>query len=238
MDHNPATEATHDQRGDDVLELPDVARPVIADQRGQRRPRGGGAAPGDRLCLAPEVLGEQEHVVVAITQRRQRDPQDIDPVQEVLAESPRRHVRLERPVGRRHDPHVDPTWQVLTESADLAVLEHPQQLGLCPRRQLADFIQEQRAPIRRLEQPGAFGHRAGERAAGVAKELRLDELIGQGRAVDRAEAPVGPPAEPVDRAGHQFLSAPALPCHQHGIRGLRDTAHRTPQLVHGGTPAQ
>ncbi len=34
------------------------------------------------------------------------------------------------------------------------------------------------------------------------------------------------------------LLAIALPCHQHRIRGLRDTAHRTPQLVHGVTPAQ
>ena len=34
------------------------------------------------------------------------------------------------------------------------------------------------------------------------------------------------------------LLAIALPCHQHRIRGLGDTAHRTPQLVYGVAPAQ
>ena len=34
------------------------------------------------------------------------------------------------------------------------------------------------------------------------------------------------------------LLAIALPCHEHRIRGLGDTGHRTPQLIHGVASAQ
>ena len=184
------------------------------------------------------MLREQEHILFSLAQRWHGDSQYVDPIQEILAEPACRDVSRERPVGRRHDPHVDPAGKVLTDPPDLAILERPEQLGLRPSRQLANLIQEQRSPIRRLEKPGAFGHRACERAPGVAEELRLDELIGQGRAVNRAEAPVVPTAEPMNRAGHELLSAPALPCHQHRIWGLGHAAHRTPQLVHGVAPSQ
>ena len=42
-------------------------------------------------------------------------------------------------------------------------------------------------PSRLLEQPGALGDRAGERAARVAEQLGLDQFVGQRRAVERAE---------------------------------------------------
>ena len=94
---------------------------------------------------------------------------------------------FEAAVGRGDDPRVDAARQVLADPPDLAVLEHAQQLGLGARRQLADLVEEQRAAVRLLEQPGALGDRAGERAAGVAEQLRLDQLVGERRAVEGAE---------------------------------------------------
>ena len=43
------------------------------------------------------------------------------------------------------------------------------------QRQLADLVQKERAPLRRLEGALARGRGAGERAALVAEELALDE---------------------------------------------------------------
>jgi hypothetical protein len=52
-----------------------------------------------------------------------------------------------------------------------------QQLGLRAAGQLAHLVEEQRSAIGFLEQPGALGHRARERAARVSEELRFDELV-------------------------------------------------------------
>ena len=70
---------------------------------------------------------------------------------------------------------------------ELALLQHPQQLGLQPQRHLADLVEQDRAAVRQLEQALAPGARAGERAALVAEELGLQELGRNRRAVDLDE---------------------------------------------------
>ena len=92
---------------------------------------------------------------------------------------------FEPPVGGRDDPHVNAARDVLPDPADLAVLEHAQQLGLGARRQLADFVEEQRPAVRILEEAGALAYRARERAARVTEELRLEQIVGQRGAVER-----------------------------------------------------
>ena len=65
-----------------------------------------------------------------------------------------------------------------------AVLEHAQQLGLHAEGHLADLVEEERPPAGQLEPPLLLPVGAGERAALVAEELALQQLLGQGGAVD------------------------------------------------------
>ena len=58
-------------------------------------------------------------------------------------------------------------------------------LGLRGRGEQADFVEEQRAAVGRLEQADAGALRVGERAALVAEQLGLGERLGQRRAVER-----------------------------------------------------
>ena len=51
----------------------------------------------------------------------------------------------EVPVRGGDHPHVDAARGAVADAADLAVLEHAQQLGLQRARQLADLVEEQRA---------------------------------------------------------------------------------------------
>ena len=55
--------------------------------------------------------------------------------------------------------------------AQLALLQHPQELHLHRQRHVADLVEEERAAVRLLETPQARLLRAGERAALVAEEL-------------------------------------------------------------------
>ena len=75
--------------------------------------------------------------------------------------------------------------------------------------------------------------RAGERAALVAEELRLDERLGDRAAVDDEERLVAPVARLVDRARDALLAGAALARDEHrgpgagdALRQLEDAAHR------------
>ena len=56
---------------------------------------------------------------------------------------------------------------------------------------LADFVEKQDAAGRQLDLPRLRLLRAGERAALVAEQLRLEQLLGQRGAVERDERPLG-----------------------------------------------
>ena len=63
------------------------------------------------------------------------------------------------------------------------LLQHAQHLGLRLQAHVADLVEEDRAAVRQLELAAAVGHGAGERAAHVAEQLALDQLLGNRRAV-------------------------------------------------------
>ena len=80
---------------------------MVPGERLQGRPGRRGPAAGERLRPLPEVLGEQHHVVTTVPQRRHLDAEDIQAVQEILAELAGPDVALQRPVRGRDHPHVD-----------------------------------------------------------------------------------------------------------------------------------
>ena len=236
--HHPAPGTADDQRRDDVLELPDVARPVVAGQRLQGRSGGRGPAPGERLRPLPEVVDEEHDVVAAVPERRHLDAEHVEPVQQVHSILAGPDVALEGSVGGRDDPHVDRARHRVPHAANLAVLQHAQQLGLRTRRQLPHLVEEQRAPVARLEQTRAVGHGAGERPPDVAEELGLDEIVGEGGAVDGLETALGPAAQPVHAARDQLLAGAALARHEDRKRRLGDPPQAAAQAGHRVAPAQ
>ena len=76
---------------------------------------------------------------------------------------------------------------------------------------VADFVEEDRAAVRLLELADLFLGRAGERALLVAEELRLDQLLGDGRAVDLHEALAAAQAVAMDGARDELLADPLSP---------------------------
>ena len=70
---------------------------------------------------------------------------------------------------------------------DLAFLQRAQQLDLRVERQLADLVEEQRAAVGFLELADALVDGAGERALLVAEQDALDQVLGDGAAVDGDE---------------------------------------------------
>ncbi|VVE04435.1 hypothetical protein PNO31109_02287 [Pandoraea nosoerga] len=117
----------------------------------------------------------------------------------------------------------------------LALLQHAQQARLQRHRHFADFVQENRAVVGRLEKARlAAAPRAGERPFLVAEQLALEQGFRKRRAVDRHERIVPAPARVVNALREQFLAGAALAVHEHRGIGLRVTARKRADVRDGG----
>jgi len=74
------------------------------------------------------------------------------------------------------------------------VLQHPEELRLERRPDVADLVKEHGPPVGDLELAALLLVGAGEGAPLVAEQLRLEELLGQGHVVDDHERPRRPEA--------------------------------------------
>src|SRR5579863_2022872 len=124
-----------------ILELPNISGPRVFQQelydlRGDAR----------NLLVHPfrgffnKMLDEQRDVLLSLAQGREEDLDDVEPIIEVLAKSPRRHQGENVPVGRSDDPDIDSNGFTSPHPLELLFLKYPQELYLCGVGELADFI--------------------------------------------------------------------------------------------------
>jgi hypothetical protein len=110
------------------------------------------------------------------------------------------------------------------------VLKKAQELDLQVHRQFADFVEEQRAAGGQFHPALARAKRVGERAALVAEQLALDQVLRNRPAIDRNERPLAPPTRLVDRVRDQLLAGAVLAENQHGRVGRRHALHELEHL--------
>ena len=140
--------------------------------------------------------------------------------------------RVEIDVGGADQPEVHAHDPVAADRPVLALLQHPQQLGLEVGRHLADLVEQQRAPLGHLEQPFLVALRAGEGPLLVAEQLRLDQVLRDRGAVDLDERPLRPLAVVVDRVRDQLLAGAVLPLDQDVGVAAGDALHQLEHFVH------
>ena len=159
---------------------------MASRQRSASR-KAGAAAAAARGCAMQEVVRQQGDVLAALAQRRHTQSNDVQAVEQVVAESAAPHLG-----GRGRD-----WWRqsaahrldapVAAHALELALLQHAQQLGLrapAPSRRFRPGRPCRRRPARACP---FFARRAGECALLVAEELAFEQRLGQRRAVDGDE---------------------------------------------------
>ena len=87
------------------------------------------------------------------------------------------------------------------------------------------------------EEPGPLAVGAGEGALLVPEQLRFQEGLGHGGAVDGHEGPGPTRARPVQRASDQLLAGAALAEQEHGSVAVRHRAHLLEHRLHRARPA-
>jgi len=158
--------------------------------------------------------------------------QHAQAVIEIRAEAPGLDRAVEIHVRRRDDPHVDRDRFLSAEPLDLPSLQEAQQARLALDRHVADLVEKQRTAVRRFDPAHAPLVRAGERAALIAEQLRLQQVMRNRPAVDRDERPLAAAGTLVNRERRQFLAGARLAGDEYARVGLRDLADRAEQLLH------
>src|SRR5436305_15226147 len=111
---------------------------------------------------------------------------------------------------------------VRPQPLDLFLVNRLQELVLHRRRDVADLVEEERAAVRILEQPLVVSVRAGESALAVAEQFRLDEVLGEVRAVEFHEGARAPRREPVYFSRRARLAGTGLTRNQDVVGQARD----------------
>src|SRR5690606_38715336 len=218
---------------DDVLQLAHVARPVVTVEAVEGIERQGRLRQAHvRSQCRHEVPHQQRQVLDPFTQRRYSHADDVEPVEQVLAEQPLLDALFKVAIGGRDDPHVDRRLAVGPDLADGPGLEHAQQVHLHGERHLADLVEEYGAARRVVEQALAVLVGTGECAPQVSEQLALHEVLGHGPAVDGDEAAAAP-APAMKRTRGQFLAGARFALDQYRGTGRSKAAEHVEQRAYG-----
>ena len=178
------------------------------------------------------MLQQLRDVLAPAAHRRYRNADHVQPVQQVLAEETFLHAALEILVGGGDHAHVHLHRQLAADAIELALGQHAQQPGLQLRRHVADLVEEQRAAVGLLEAPAPQLRRAGERTLLVTEQLRLEQVGGERRGVERDERLGRARTVPMQRPRHELLARAGLAGDQHGHARTRQSPDRAEDLLH------
>ena len=145
---------------------------------------------------------------------------------------PSRTALLEVLVGGGEDPDVHLDRLRAADALQLALLQGAEDLGLGRERHVADFVEQQRAAVGLLELSELAAEGAGERALLVAEELRLEQRLGNRRAIELHERPAAASRVLVNGLGDQLLAGAALTENQHRRIGGADAIDEPHDVFH------
>lgn len=145
-----------------VLELAHIAGPVPGAKTVQNvRRQMGGPTASLAVDAGEEGLHQVRQVFRPLPQGRQVDVDNLQPEEEILSEPTLRHLLCQVHIRSGEDARVGGLHLLRPKGHKLLVLEHPQQFCLHGRRQLADFVQEERPSARKGELADLPAYRPG-----------------------------------------------------------------------------
>ncbi len=200
-----------DEALNEVFEFADVAWPDVffEDLEGLGGEVFEGKVVGATVDLE-EVVAEDRDVSGAVTEGRKMDGDDVDAVVEVFAEAAGARHLFKVFVGGADEAEVDLAEGAAAEALDLVVFEDAEELGLKGEGEGGDLVEEEGAVVGELDLAGAGLGGAGEGAFFATEEFRLDEVFGEGGAVEADVGLGGAAAEGDESAGDELFAGAAF----------------------------
>ena len=167
-----------------------------------------------------EMLDEDRNVFEPFTKRRHADPDDVQAEVQVIAERSRTGLQLKIAVGRRDEPSVDlGVGTVGADALNFSGFEKSQEHHLHAHAHFADFVEEDGAVLRHLQESGLITIGTREASAHMPEELGFEQRIGYARTVHRDEGAGGTRAHLMNQPRHDLFPDAGFPGDQYfGVR--------------------
>ena len=190
-----------------------------------------------RLCRSrrvdlEEVSGEQGNVFAAGAERGKLEEDDVEAVEEILAELALADGFAQVDVSGGDDTDVDLDLGGSAEVHEAAILKDAQDLGLHVHRHGADLVEEERAAVGDFEEALLRGDGGGEGAFDVAEECGFEELGRDGTGVDRDEGVVAAWGVRVERLRDELLACAAFALDEDGRAAWGDLCDEVEHAEH------
>ncbi len=194
-----------------VAQFAYITRPrvVVADVHDRFADHGDVAAV-PLVDVGHERFDQIAKVLLVIAKRRNLDVEHVEAVIEVAAQFALGDGFFGNLVGGGNNAHVDRGFDFASESAQLAIFEDAQQLGLRADRHFADLVEKQRAAFGEFKAADATLESSGESSLFVTKDFAFDQRFRNRRAVDGHECTRFSRAVFVNGACDQFLAGTAF----------------------------
>jgi hypothetical protein len=229
--HERVASTKEDAPRDHVLELANVARPIVSEQAFDRVGR---ERDTPFRGLFRELRCEQADLGASLAERRHVDRQAIEPEIEIASKRALLHHFRKAPIRRADEAHVDRNRADAADTRDLAILEKPEKLRLQGGRELPDLVQKERPALRRFGKTDLRLRRPRERAALVTEELAFEKIFDERCAVELEKRLVGAGRGLVHARGEDLLTYAGLADEEDGELALRDDVDELVDLRHRG----
>src|SRR5713226_502587 len=232
VDFDDALIAESDGALQAIFEFADIAGPVIS-QHGLHGVAGDLDAASWSEALEKERR-QDGNVGTALTQRRQRNGDDVEAEIEILAEGSFLVFGIEIAVGGGHDAHVHFDLLITAHGADFFLLEKAQELGLHLERKFADLVEKNGSGVGRLQQALLGTKSTGESAFFVAEQFAFDEGWDERSAVYGNKGEVSHGAAKMKGAGYEFLTGSAFAGNQNGGARVFEAGDEAQHVLNAG----
>ena len=177
------------------------------------------------VIFLQEVIRQQENIRPPFAEWGQVDRKHIQPVIQILTETAGPDPLFQIPTGGRNDPHIDVNQFVPSHPLEGTLLQNPQEPNLDSRCDIANFVQEQRAPIRQLKPALPLLRGPGKGSFFMAEQLAFNQILRESRTVDADKRIVFPGTSVMNGPRHQFLPRPGLAPDQNRGRAVGHLRH-------------
>src|SRR5258708_13953819 len=122
-----------------------------------------------------EVLDQRGDIFPPLAERRNVDREYVQAVKEIFSKGAASDRTFQVAIGRGHHPHVRANRLASANPLEFTLLQNAQQSNLSFRGQLTDFIQKNRASLRKLKPAQAPLQRPGKSSFLLTQQLRGDQ---------------------------------------------------------------
>src|SRR5262245_3855662 len=146
-----------------------------------------------------------------MTQRRHRNRENIEAIPEIFAKGALLNLLTEIPVCCGNNAHIDLNRLRASQPLDLSFLKDSQQLGLQLKRELANFIKENRCLVGQFETANLLSQGPREGTLLMTEQFALDQAWRERCTIHPDQWPVPARAGIMNGASNQLLPVPVSP---------------------------